>query len=87
MAPTRIPALESTLAGAPERSGLIAPTGRLHPSRPKSGFLHGFVSTAAAEKLFRHKVIAMLREEGLLTEERIELLMSWRHSGFRPTTP
>ena len=41
-----------------------------------------FVSTAAAEKLFRHKVIAMLREDGLLTEEPIELLMSWRHSGL-----
>jgi hypothetical protein len=41
-----------------------------------------FVSTAAAEKLFRHKVISLLRDEELLTEERIELLMSWRHSGF-----
>ena len=41
-----------------------------------------FVSTVAAERLFRHKVIAMLRDEGLLTEERIALLRSWRHSGF-----
>lgn len=32
--------------------------------------------------LFRHKVIAILRDEGLLSQERIELLMSWRHSGF-----
>lgn len=41
-----------------------------------------FMSTAAAEQLFRHKVITLLRDEELLTEERIELLMSWRHSGF-----
>jgi hypothetical protein len=41
-----------------------------------------FVSTAAAERLFRHKVLAMLRDEGLVTQERIELLLSWRHSGF-----
>jgi hypothetical protein len=41
-----------------------------------------FVSTAAAEGLLRHKVITLLRDEGLLTGERIELLMSWRHSGF-----
>jgi hypothetical protein len=40
-----------------------------------------FVSTAAAEQLFRHEVITLLRDEGLLTEERIELLMSWHHSG------
>ena len=41
-----------------------------------------FVSTAAAEKLFRHKVITLLREAELLSQERIELLLSWRHSGF-----
>ena len=41
-----------------------------------------FVSTTAAERLFRHKVITLLRDEELLTEERIELLLSWRHSGF-----
>jgi hypothetical protein len=27
-------------------------------------------------------VITLLRDEGFLTEERIELLLSWRHSGF-----
>jgi hypothetical protein len=41
-----------------------------------------FVDAKAAEQLFRHKVITLLRDEGLLTEERIELLLSWRHSGF-----
>ena len=27
-------------------------------------------------------VMRMLQEEGVLTEERIELLLSWRHTGF-----
>ncbi len=36
----------------------------------------------AAELLFRHKVIAFLRDEELLSEERIELLLSWQNSGF-----
>ena len=34
------------------------------------------------ELLFRHKVIRMLQGEGLLSEERTELLLSWRHTGF-----
>ncbi len=41
-----------------------------------------FVSTTAAEHLFRHQVITLLRDEDLLSQQRIELLMSWRHSGF-----
>jgi hypothetical protein len=40
------------------------------------------VDEAAAEKLFRHKVLALLRRRGLLSQERIELLLSWRRSGF-----
>ncbi len=36
----------------------------------------------AAERLFRSKVVAFLKAEGLLTEQRIELLDSWQHSGF-----
>jgi hypothetical protein len=41
-----------------------------------------YVDEAAAEKLFRHKVLALLRRRGLLSQERIELLDSWRRSGF-----
>lgn len=41
-----------------------------------------FVGTGEAERLFRHRVIALLRNEGLLSEERIELLLSWHNSGF-----
>jgi hypothetical protein len=36
----------------------------------------------AAELLFRHKILAFLKAEDLISEERIELLLSWRHSGF-----
>ena len=36
----------------------------------------------AAERLFRAKVIRFLSDEGLLSEERVALLDSWRHSGF-----
>ena len=41
-----------------------------------------YVDAKAAELLFRHKVIPFLREEGLLSEERIELLLSWQNTGF-----
>jgi len=37
-----------------------------------------FVDAKAAELLFRHKVIALLRDEELLSDERIELLLSWQ---------
>ena len=41
-----------------------------------------YVDERAAEELFRHKVLGLLRRRGLLSEERIELLLSWRRSGF-----
>ncbi len=41
-----------------------------------------YVDERAAEEVFRHKVLALLRRRGLLSEERIELLLSWRRSGF-----
>jgi len=43
-----------------------------------------YVDEGAAEKLFRHKVLALLRRRGLLSEERIELLLSWRRSSGSP---
>jgi Putative transposase len=39
-----------------------------------------YVDEGAAERLFRHKVLALLRRRGLLSQERIELLLSWRRS-------
>ena len=41
-----------------------------------------FVDGEAAALVFRHKVFAFLQREGLLSEERTRLLLSWRHSGF-----
>ena len=36
----------------------------------------------SAELLFRHKVMSLLQDEGLLSEERSKLLLSWKHTGF-----
>ena len=41
-----------------------------------------YVDEGAAERLFRHKILALLRRRGLLSQERIELRLSWRRSGF-----
>jgi len=41
-----------------------------------------YVDERAAEELFRHKVLGRLRRRGLLSQERIGLLLSWRRSGF-----
>jgi hypothetical protein len=41
-----------------------------------------FVDEHSAELLYRHKVMRLLQEEGLLSNERTELLLSWRHTGF-----
>ncbi len=44
-----------------------------------------YVNTRKAEELFRHRVLRLLKDKGLLSEERIQLLLSleekWR-SGF-----
>jgi hypothetical protein len=41
-----------------------------------------FVDEHSAELLYRHKVMRLLQDEGLLSDERTELLLSWRHTGF-----
>jgi hypothetical protein len=41
-----------------------------------------FVDSEAAEKIFRQKVMRFLKDEGLLSEERAAMLLSWRRSGF-----
>ena len=33
-------------------------------------------------EIFQHKVFRMLLKEGLITEERVRLILSWRHTGF-----
>jgi hypothetical protein len=41
-----------------------------------------YIDSAAAERLFRHKTLRLLKRKGLLSDERIELLNSFRNSGF-----
>jgi hypothetical protein len=41
-----------------------------------------FIDPHAAELLFRHKTFQLLKTQGLISDERIELLLSWRHTGF-----
>ncbi len=42
-----------------------------------------YIDNDVAEKLFRGKVLAFLTREGLLSDERVRLLMGWNHnSGF-----
>jgi hypothetical protein len=41
-----------------------------------------WIDATAAELLFRHKVLSLLRDAGLIDEVRIALLLSWKHTGF-----
>jgi len=41
-----------------------------------------YVDEGAAELVNRHKVMRLLQDAGLLTEERTALLLLWRHTGF-----
>ena len=41
-----------------------------------------YVDTHKAELLFRHKLLRLLRNKDLITQERIDLLLSWKNSGF-----
>ena len=41
-----------------------------------------YVDTHKAELLFRHKLLRLLRDKDLITQERIDLLLSWKNSGF-----
>ena len=38
--------------------------------------------TKQLEHIFRHKIFKMLLSKGNITEELIDMLMTWRHSGF-----
>jgi hypothetical protein len=41
-----------------------------------------YVDEHRAELLFRHKILTLLRDRGLISQDRIDVLLSWRHSGF-----
>jgi len=45
-----------------------------------------YIDTNAGEKLSRHKILHFLKRKGLLSDERIELLNSFRNSGFSVDT-
>ncbi len=79
------------LSMPPSAAVPAAPTASLaiHAIAPRGGWDKdgvwvpmSYVDTDKAEQLFRYKVFVFLKDEGLLSEERIKLLMSWRHSGF-----
>ena len=40
------------------------------------------IDTAAIEKLFIHKIFKMLLAKGLITQRMVELINSWKHTGF-----
>jgi len=40
------------------------------------------IDTASLEKLFIHKIFKMLLSKGLITERLIELIGTWKHTGF-----
>ena len=54
--------------------GVFLANGQWHPIP--------YVDTHKAQLVFRHKILALLRDLDLISEERIDLLVSWRHSGF-----
>ena len=45
-----------------------------------------YIDTNAAEKLFAHKIFRLLKSKDLLSDERINLLLSFRNSGFSVDT-
>ena len=56
--------------------GVFTRDGIFHPAPEDIDF-------GALEDLFRQEVFRTLLKQEKITEERIELLRSWRHSGFR----
>ena len=45
-----------------------------------------YIDTTAAEKLFAHKILRLLKSKDLLSDERLQLLLSFRNSGFSVDT-
>jgi len=39
-------------------------------------------TTKTLKEIFRHKVFRMLLSKGKITQDLVNMLMSWRHSGF-----
>ena len=45
-----------------------------------------YIDTTAAEKLFAHKILRLQKSKNLLSDERMQLLLSFRNSGFSVDT-
>jgi hypothetical protein len=41
-----------------------------------------YVDPHAAQRLFAHKVLAFLQRKELISEQRLQLISAWKHSGF-----
>ncbi len=61
----------------------------LHGLAPRGGWSSSgewvpvpYIDPKAAELLFRHKVLRLLKDFGLVSNERIQLLLSWERTGF-----
>ena len=54
--------------------GVFLSNGQWHPIP--------YVDAHKAELVFRHKLLRFLRDRDLISEDRIDLLLSWPHSGF-----
>ncbi len=69
---------------------LLNHNAHVHAIVPRGGWDEGgvwmpvrYIDNDVAERLFRGKVLVFLTREGLLSDERARLLMSWNHnSGF-----
>jgi hypothetical protein len=70
----------------PTRAGCRSPGGSGQRRWRNRAFptVNGATPTETPERpdLFRHKFLALLRDRELPAQERIELLPSWRNSGF-----
>jgi len=55
-------------------NGAFTPDGTFHAME--------ILSPSVIMEIFQHKVFRMLLKEGLITEERVRLILSWRHTGF-----
>ena len=55
-------------------NGAFTPDGTFHAME--------ILSPSIIMEIFQHKVFRMLLKEGLITEERVRLILSWRHTGF-----
>lgn len=40
------------------------------------------IDTASLEKLFIHRIFKMLLDRGFITQRVIDLILSWKHTGF-----